>query len=81
LDGLHYKHFSRRSWVTVSQKTFLAAAAAAARKTTGGWCDGDETLNYMQLTFDNFKGHPYQLSGLNSDYAGRLGWVTELVSL
>jgi hypothetical protein len=45
------------------------------------WCDCDEATNYMQLTFDNFSGHPYQLSGLNSDYAGRLGWVTELVSL
>jgi hypothetical protein len=28
-----------------------------ARKTTGA-SDCDEALNYMQLTFDNFTGHP-----------------------
>jgi hypothetical protein len=35
--------------------------------------DCDEAVNYMQLTFDNLPRHMYQLSGLNSDYAGRLG--------
>jgi hypothetical protein len=64
---------------------FLNAAAAALYmhcRAKNNWFDCDEALNYkcMQLTFDNFSGHLYQLSAINSDYAGSLGWVAELVS-
>jgi hypothetical protein len=78
-------NLNRPSFLNVMVKTFLVCFLMPHSVHTfsreKSWCDCDEASNYMHLTFDNFTGYPYQLSGLNSDYAGRLGWVTELANL